>query len=157
MSAVLSNLWTDIRSRLLADTGTGGLFATGSELVNGVWLVNAPDSQAFPYLIIASQASRQDDSMTSRHHVVQFQVSAYIDEEPGYDPFVRGSAIGARLLGNWEATGTRIPGYGLDRWTPALSGSGWTASMCVFIQTREQHEPGVLHFVHEFEVRVNKG
>lgn len=159
MSAALPNLWTDVRARLLADTGTGGLFNVSTPLVAGLWLVNAPDSQAMPFLVMSSQALRNDDTFTSRHHVVEFQVSSFIEEEPatGYDPFARGASIAGRVLGDWSLQGTRLPSFGLDRWTPALSGSGWSASPVEFVTTREQHTPGVVQFVHEFVVRLSQG
>lgn len=157
---ITAALLTDVYNRLLADTGSGGLFA-GTPLVNGAYNVYAPSStaaSAYPYIIFNAETSENVDSFNTAVVDARFSVHTYVAEEDasGIAPWSRGKAIVARVRGDWDAQAGRTPSFGLDRWQPTLTGSGWSASIVVSDTEMEQHEEGVMHWVQSFRCLVSK-
>lgn len=148
-------LMQSIRTRLTGDTGTGGLFASGSPLLSGVFLTRAPEKQAFPFAVITLVDATADDAFRTKTDTVVFQVSVYVDLN-STSPLQRMSDILERIDGNWEtvAYGTQ-PTYGLDRWRPTVT--GWSPD----IVTRERamqmaDTPDVLTFIAQYRVNISR-
>lgn len=55
-------VWKAIIDRMLADTGAGGLFQTGSPLITTVYVGQAPASTAYPYIQITQAAETEEDT-----------------------------------------------------------------------------------------------
>lgn len=154
----LPKLYGDILARAQADTGTGGLFNSGTPLVTGIFNTFGPRGQAFPHMIFVLESAAQRDAMNTSTRLVQWGLHTYIEEKPasGAAPFAAYSTIMERVLGDWTAQSNRTPSYGFDRWTPTLSGSGWSATITEHTGSRTSHETGFLHFIEDFQVWVSK-
>lgn len=157
MASYLPILYQAIGDRLTGDTGTGGLFNSGTPLVTQLRNTVIDQGQAFPYLVMRCQGGDVEDGFSVRTHKVSVTIDAYIEEQPasGYDPFDRGSKILDRVEGDWDLQSTRVPSFGLDRFTPTLA-NNWYAGPFQMLRVREAHEPGVLHWIMDFEILVSK-
>lgn len=158
MSSYLPKLYQAIGDRLTGDTGTGGLFNVTSPLVTQFRNTVIASSQAFPYLVMNVTTAMNSDGFNLRSHMVTFSIHVYVEEQPnaGGDSFSTGASIIDRVEGDWDLQSTRIPSFGLDRWVPTLTSSSWTCSQCVLLNSSEAHDPGVLHWILDFRVYVNK-
>lgn len=148
-----------IGARAYADTGTGGLFASGANLVTGVWNTRVPEGTAFPYIQYNVVTSRQDDAFRMRSIEIELDFHIYVAERPqagGTDPFQRGVAILERLAGDWSVQGTYLPSYGFDRHPLDLSAGSWTGGYMERIGGSEQHEDGMLHWVESYRLTASK-
>lgn len=153
---MIVQLEADISARLLADTTLTGLLGSSSAIYNQY----VPDETAFPYVyyVVTSAASGDGfrlgkmDYMIDVHWCVEERSNAN-----SYDPVVRGRAIEVRIFGDWlsQSAGT-APTYGINRWQPTLTGSGWSASVCVFKDARPEHTDGLMHWIHRYSLVVSK-
>jgi hypothetical protein len=108
----LTNLVQAVRTRLTTDTGTGGLFNAGNELVGGVFFQRA-GTEAVPtrYLVITIGNVSNDDDMSNNLLQVQFNINVHITRIEG-DTIVQSNII--------DRVYER-----LHDWTPTLS--AWAA------------------------------
>lgn len=153
MAYYLTELMDAIRDRLQADTGSGGLFASGAELVSSVWPVRAPEeSDGYwhaagkdaedPHIVFNVRATGAPDGFRTKSRAVEISLAIYVkpSHDPASDPLEDLGAIAARVEGDWEAqsVGT-APTYGLVRWTPTITNHG--ANALEFPQAGEVIEP----------------
>lgn len=154
MSAYLPGLMAAINTRLANDTGTGGLYATGANLITWHgWAV--PEGQAMPFVSMAIVDAQPSDSFRTKTDIVLFQVATVVDLNSS-NPEQRAADILERIDGNWEAVAYGTPpAYGLDRWQPTVT--GWSPSIIERVRTSQtQNEDGALQFVSEFRVYISK-
>lgn len=154
----ISRIWQDIYERAINDTSSGGLFETGSAIITGFYNTYAPVGIAFPYCVFVLENAAADDAMNTRVRKIEWSIHTYIAEEPasGVDGFGVYAKIHQQIIGDWELQGGRVPTHGFDRWQPGLAGSGWTASINEHVNSRTDHNDGVLHFIEDFRVWVSK-
>jgi len=161
MAFYLPKLWADIRDRLLSDTGEGGLRNADAPLVAAADITNifARAGGGYPSIVYNVASATQTDAFRTATREVTFDVHVLVEEQPddGGDPADIGAKILARIAGDWTAqpAGTG-PTYGLDRWQPPLSGTGWSASIVEAVDSREEHAEGMYHWVETFRVLVSK-
>lgn len=137
-------IYQAIKARLESDTGTGGLFASGAELVSSVQDYWVMPKQPLPVIVIdipsivdMSGFSVDSKTATVRIHTFNSRNPAEVDGT---------SDILARIYGD----SNRTPTYGLHRHTLVVSG-GWTATKIIHRNSTSVHEEDVYHFVDEFE------
>ena len=155
----LAALWGQINARAIADTGTGGLFNAGTPLVTAIYNNTMPEGSTFPYLVYDTLAATPRDAFRTSMFRVVWRVNVYVEKNSTTitDTAARGSAIIARLLGDWTAQNYGVaPTYGYDRWTPDLSSAGWSATASRSIGSGEAHEDFLWHWYEEFETFVSK-
>ena len=148
-----------IGARAYADTGSGGLFASGSELITGFYNTRVPEGAEFPYVEYNVVSSQQADAFAMRVVEIELDMHVYVAERPqagGTDPFQRGAAILARIAGDWSEQATRLPSYGFDRHPLDLSAGTWTGGYMERIGGSEQHEDGMLHWVESYRLTASK-
>jgi len=159
MSDWRSPLMAAINARALADTGSGGLFAASNPLIptaGAIYQGAAPTRAAMPFLVFRLVNIAVADTFRDVEHVVEWAMDIYVGEtDTAYDPTDRANKITERVIGDWVEQADRTPTYGFDGWSPDLSASGWTG-LASNIRTAERDlpEPGVVHRVIEFELRV---
>lgn len=166
MASDLPYLWLAVYNRLTGDTGSGGLFASGSNLVRAVYNTRPPVSvegtSNFPYIVYSVFESDPSES-AFRTRVwrrrVRFDVFVEAEANNTVDAMARGSDILRRIEGDWEdqATGTG-PTFGIDRWKPSLTGSGWTADIFDPVDGGEDHsfEDGYFSWFITYDIRNSK-
>ncbi len=166
MASDLPYLWRAVYDRLTGDTGTGGLFATGANLVRAVYNTRAPmnaeGTTAFPYIVYSVFESDPSES-AFRTRVwrrrIRFDVLVESEANNTIDPLARGADILRRVEGNWEdqVAGT-APTFGIDRWKPDISAGGWTADIFDAVDSGEDHsfQDGYYAWFITFDIRCSK-
>jgi len=157
----LPKLWTDISARLEADTTLMAALPSGSGILNSRSFDNSP----LPVIVYNVVSDTSDDAFRLSHRIVSFDVHVYVERSASASPNVAGQVDGftvagtliGRIDGDWTAqTFGTGPTYGLDRWRPSLTDSGFAATVCVKKSSREMHDDETLHWVLEYEVRISK-
>lgn len=166
MNWYLATLSDAIRDRAEADTGSGGLFETGSTLISGIYLNKAPaqvgaaGDPAFPYVVFSTGDGFNDDSFRTRTVVREITFDVYqASEESGVDVADVSSKIIGRLIGDWtEQSAGSPPSFGFDRFVPDLSAVSWSAGPMQFESDADLSgdEDGLLRYRLTFSLRVNK-
>lgn len=144
----------DIRTRLTGDTTLTALLGATSSVFNQY----VPPDTAFPYVWYVIENSENVETFRTASIEVSFSVHWAVEERANaYDPIARARAIELRLFGDWyaQSAGT-APTYGLNRWQPTLSGSGWSADIVSWQGTRPNHAEGVMAWYQEYTVRLSK-
>lgn len=146
-----------IYDRLLGDTGTGGLFAVGSELVNGIRVNQLTPGTERPYILINTVSeTAQDEGFTHDGHLVTTQVTVYTNPRDGGLEAMR--AILRRIYGDAVEQSDNLPTYGLMRWKPDISASGWDANPIEFeSQNQVQQDADVLQRALTLSCWITKG
>ena len=156
MSANLARVFTAIRTRALADTGSGGLFASGANLVTGIYAETGSQTLAFPYITI-TLFDEEDDTFAKDGSIVNVQFHIYHNAvASGIGPIEACGAIIERLRGDATQQSNRVPTYGFHRHKLTLSQSGgalWGAGLMRRLRGTTAHEKDVYHFIEEYEVR----
>jgi hypothetical protein len=142
-----------IKTRLQADTGTGGLFVTPGPLVTGCYSIIAPPnlSAAYPYLLIDHEGDAPLDgfglNMVERSFRVHIwavtSIAAALDAV---------EAIGNRVYGD----GNRAPAYGLHRHTLAFAGGSWTGGIIEYRDTVIDPDQDYYHIIQRYVTRFQK-
>lgn len=133
-----------VKTRLEADTGTGGLFAVGSPLVTGVYAMIAPFGATYPYLFIDVAGTGVQDAFALDLLEVRFRVHCFATADNGYEPI---DNIMRRVYG---AAG-RTPTYGLHRHALAMAGSpGWSALPIRFDGMNTDNDQDHYHIIHDY-------
>lgn len=143
-----------IHDRLLADTGTGGLFESGSELVDSVYFEDAGENPSMPFLVLGFE---EDASAIDDARLVRMSLDVHIFTErasASYVGLVRAEKIGWRVMGNWRDNANRIPDYGLERWQPTIAGFGVTPF--AYGGMFGAHQPEVLHQILRFSAQLTE-
>lgn len=135
-------VWRAVYARYLADTGTGGLKNASAPLITGMFLIRAPESQPYPYIVYDIQDDVEDDTKGSNRSIVFPVFNVYADAE--LDP---GSAANAAIL-------TRLK-FLYHRWLPTLS--GFAFETCQRRGGRLLQTPDdAWHFTDEYTVGVSE-
>lgn len=148
-------LWVAIYARLTGDTGTGGLFNVGNELVAGVYNTMPTELQVnedSKYVVFSVASASQGDAFDMDVVEYTFRLSVFTPVKAG---LTAASAIIDRVYGNGVASSGNLATYGLHRWLPSLSG-GWTATVCQRVDQDTNHSEDVYQFVETFRVTCSK-
>lgn len=153
---MIVQLEDDIRARLVADANLTGLLGAATSLYNQY----VPPDTAMPYVVYDMESAETDDAFRTARYIAGFRVHWYVaerDNANAYSPVVRGRAIELRIMGDWTAqTAGTGPTFGIQRWKPTLTSSGWTADLCEWQRTVADHTGGVMHWIAEFKVGIAK-
>jgi hypothetical protein len=66
-----------LRTVALADTGAGGLFQTGSPRITGIFNTQAPQGQAYPYVVMQAVSDVSDDTTTTQVADLRFEFAIF--------------------------------------------------------------------------------
>lgn len=160
-------LRTAIITRAQADTGSGGLFETGAQLVNAIgYAVESRIAAGFnakmPYISFSFLQSEQADGYDYDlcAILVQFHVWNTMARDADSDIC---HTILERLSGNATTQADREPDYGFHRWTGDLylglppPDPIWKLSkMHLVTPNVESHEDGVWHFIQTYRVHASR-
>lgn len=174
MAYWLTELESAIYARLIGDTGSGGLLASGSELVAahpggsglGIYRTMIPEASTgtvYPCVTFMVGQASIDDAMrtATRACRVLFAVEVQRTGTSGatqFDPVARGAAIAQRVEGNWyeKAAGT-APDYGLDRWRPSLGGgTTWESDIMALESWATAHDESLFRWELNFTVLISR-
>lgn len=166
MASDLPALWLAVYNRLTGDTGSGGLFNSGNELVEAVYNTRPPimpeTPTPFPYIVYSVfESSPEESAFRTRvwRRRVRFDVYVEMEANNTIDPLARGGLILRRLEGNWDEKAAGVaPDYGIDRFQPTLTGSGWTADIFDAVDGGEDHNPDDRYYCWfmTFDIRCSK-
>lgn len=147
-------LWTKIKARAAADTGTGGLFKVGSELVSGIYNTFANPSLADQnsYIVFSVASAGQDDAFALDVITYTFRFAVFSPVSAG---LAGPSAIIDRLYGDALDQAGRVPTFGFHRWQPTLAGD-WTATVCQRVDQDTNHSEDVYSFIETFRITCSK-
>ena len=147
----INALITAVRTRLLADTGSGGLFpVAGGNLVTAVYGMVAPSNAEPPYLLIDAAATDNKDGFSLDLNEVRFRVHLFALATDGFSP---ADAIHQRVIG--EAS--RTPSYGLHRHALTLAGgSGWTTTAIQHAGTNYDNDEDHYHVIDDFITHIQR-
>jgi len=136
----IAELTKVVRARAVADTGTGGLFEAGNEIINAfnAWRVAPKTSMPYGWFEIAS--AEQDDTIPRDEYIATVRLHLTTDVTAGF-------GYPDEILDRYFAL--------YHRWTPALVG-GWTAGIMVCSRFGMIGEDNEYHFWLDFELRVSK-
>lgn len=113
----------------------------------------APEQQGYPFIVCTVESNTASDAFNARVRELVFQVHSYVQEQMGGDdPWQTIANIDQRIIGDWPQQASRLPTYGLDRWTPNVTATGWTSDMCGLLDSTPANELGVFHTIHRFRV-----
>lgn len=115
---------TAIIDRLEADTGTGGLFAAGANLVSGVYYIRAADNATRPYIVL-NVSMGEDHALTSDGCEFNLLVRIVAAASDGGAAL---QAIWNRVFGDSMLQAGRVPSYGLHRHTLTMPSNPLSAS-----------------------------
>lgn len=99
-----------IRSTILGDTGSGGVFETGgANKIVGCWTGDAPDDTDYPYVVVTSSSEEQVPDFDGDFDRITVDVTLYADRSAG----IRDAAdIAARLRTLLSRVALTVSGYG---------------------------------------------
>lgn len=177
MAYWLTELEKAIYDRLTGDTGSGGLFNVGNELLAthplgssagvGVYntqIPNASSGTVFPAIVFQVTAAQGDDALRTATRQVRVYVSVEVQRtnpsgtSSAYNPLSRGALILQRVEGNWyeKAAGT-APDCGLDRWKPDLGvGTTWVSDILAIESWSAAHDDMVLRWELTFTALLSR-
>lgn len=158
-----STLLAEVTSRLINDSGTGGLFASGNRLVTAVWTRRFPLPNTsitdYPYVIVYFDAIQGNDTFKDEAKRIGMRVEWFVDEQANsVDSVERCGKILERVVGDWTDQSSGIPTYGLHHWTPTLQ-AGWNSGPLLFESASDESFAdglGVIRWSAMFSVEVNK-
>ncbi|REK40880.1 MAG: hypothetical protein DWQ20_00700 [Actinobacteria bacterium] len=134
MAYWIQDIEKEIYERLTGDTGSGGLFASGSELVSSVWTDLVPpssdpwwhangkdaDDPTISFVVRGTSLADTTESAGRALEVV-FTVECRAFD-PSTPPGEIINAILNRIEGDWFDQASQVPTFGIDRWAPTLDG-----------------------------------
>lgn len=136
-----SAVWQAVYARYLADTGSGGLNHASAPIITGLYINQAPERQAAPYVVFNVQNESHDDSLGSSFVRVDCAFNVYVNKETA-DP---ASVVPIRdrlkaLFNRWTASGV----------------TGYTFTAMQRVGSLEIPTPDQLaHFADEYTVKVS--
>lgn len=148
-----------VNDRILADTGSGGIFNVGSPLAGAVYLGFLPSRTAIPAIVHRTVDASNDDSFPAGRWEIEWALDIYVPKGSTTvsAPYDRANKIAERLVGDcWEQSG-RLPSFGFHHWTPAAVG-GWTFGGWneVLNAGRDVSDSEAVHLVIECRLAVNR-
>lgn len=146
-----TRLFVAIKARLDADTGAGGLFATGANLISGVYQTIAPttlnDDNSYIVFSVASVQNQDAFTMDVVEYTIYLSVFAPVDGGTAAP-----QAIIDRIYGNAISQAGRIPTYGLHRHSLVLTSTSWKGGIMHRIDQQTNHSETVLNYVEVYRV-----
>lgn len=168
MSHWMPYLQKAVWDRLRADNGTGGLFASGAELVNAVYMGLPPENAAGPaFIVMTIDDMERVDTARVRSVRVAFSLIAHVtnglslgqDPSTTNDALLRAASVTERVYGDWDQqAGQRNPTYGLDGYKMTIGGSSpaWSAQTCKWVRTEDVSDAEWLRYAMAFEVQLDR-
>lgn len=155
-----STLWTVVKARAEADTGTGGLFNTTSRIVNGIFNTAAPANMPMPHVIWQIESWVQSDAFRNATYLVHFIFHVYVKTIPvdAATAHATGSSIVNRLRGNFQdgsAGDSTYPQHGFHRWGAQTVGD-WTANSWSHRSSITAHGNKELHYLERYFVLIQQ-
>lgn len=141
-----------IYDRLVGDTGSGGLLATGSELVSNVYnhMRNPSDTLSDkPYIVFAVDDWTQDETYDTSGITVDFTVHIFGAPRGGTTVFRN---VINRVFGDWKPT--TAPSFGLHRWAAGSLGGNLTMTQCFRVGGGSDHTDDAYHYVERYKAFV---
>lgn len=129
-----------ILARITSDTGTGGLYETGDQLINGVYFDVEDPGATVPYLVVSFPTIDEDDTFPT--DAVDMDVTIELVSDRRTSTF----SADAEVLGRIK---TRF-----HRWGMTLSGYAATTMQRVTGSTA--HDEVFRHYIESYSVRVEE-
>jgi hypothetical protein len=148
----LAALYKVIYDRAVADTGSGGLFNSGTPLITGIFNNSVASSAVLPYIVYNVAADTAMHAFTRDIFRYQFRLQVYVARNTA-DPFLVGSNIIKRAFG--DSSGGSAPSYGFHRWTPSLAGS-WVSTTVLSLGEHQEHTDDCFCWVQDYWSLVSK-
>ena len=149
----LANLNLVLRTRALADTGSGGLFNATTPLINA-WNWHAvPEDTTFPYVVqtVAGYVAEDAFQLDIERILVRFSIWHERESQTDADPFLTVSNIEARIRGNWSsASPGTAPTYGFHRFTPTFTGE--TGTTMGRVQIIDNSDGDYINLIAEYKL-----
>jgi len=152
-------IWTAIKARIDADTGTGGISNAGTPLISGIYssfAVTGASTASKPYIVFDVDGAQQQDGfeidiieLSIRLHVFARMDSATTS---GFD---KCSAIIDRLYGDGIDNVNRIPSYGFHRHELTISSGKYTGSIMHRTGMAQEHDEDHLHFIESYSLLIS--
>lgn len=151
-----------IRTRALADTGSGGLFYASGPLLKSFTFEYAPATNSatpltdiMPYVVFNFPAWEEDPTFNTDVQSVVCQFHLFLPRESGANA---ASAILARIYGDGIAQTNRTPTYGFHRHALSLGDTDvtapWYASPMRRTSRNTAHERDVYHYIDSYDFNV---
>lgn len=154
----LARLWLALKTRAVADTGSGGLFNATTPLINGFYPGKVPTAStlAFPYVVIGSELKGGPHAFGKDIALGMIDFHLYVSEDDSSgDPYQKMSDLEKRLSG--DSTNGSTPSFGFHRHPLTISGGSWTATQLVWEGTTDEPvEDPVLHYVQRYTLYGSK-
>ena len=105
-------LSTAIYARAIADTGSGGLFASGDQRINAWYTNEAAANAALPYAVCTLVGSAENDAFDSARRGIEtvWQVGVYHDKLAS-SAHVKHQAACERIVARFRRIGLTVTGY----------------------------------------------
>lgn len=162
----LSLVAAAIRTRALADTGTGGLFNVGSPLVKSCTHEYAPATDSatnladlLPYIVFTFPSWEEDQTFSSEMQRITCSFHVYTLRENGA---VVGANIMDRIYGDAVTQANRTPTYGFHRHTlvlgsqVGLGNATWYPSAMRRTSRNTAHERDVYHYIESYHIDLTR-
>ena len=149
----LASVFLKMTDRARADTAAGGLFASGTPLINAIYPMKPPTSEelSFPYVVVGAGVDEAGQTtFTGEGAIATVEFHIFVSTT-GTEPLKRLSDIERRLFGN--TSGGAAPSVGFQRWTPSTDGT-WTFAPMAFQGTRFEGEADpIYHIVQTYSLK----
>jgi hypothetical protein len=164
----LAGLNQAIIARVRADTGAGGLWATGARLINAIsYTFEARGDTtgvgvAMPYVTFEMTNSETRDGYGFDLQEIYMRFHVWYAFLRNKDAAITAAAnIVDRLYGNALAINTRVPSYGFHRHLLVLTTTGiaatpWATGMMWKTSSNEAHEHEALHFIETYRLNMSR-
>lgn len=143
----------------MSDTGAGGLFQTGSNLVQG-WYPNlAPPELAFPFVVTDLVGGGNQHAFNKDIVGLTCRMNVYheMESESSTDTMNTCSLIIRRLIGNWaSASPATAPTYGFHRHPLVVASGDWASTVMSLDDQSEEHTDGIWHFILFFKFYLQR-
>jgi len=156
MSFYLPKLWPAIRTRLSAD-------ATLTAIVPALYMAEGLNTDGNPMPLISYNivSVTPIDAFKTATDEVTFDVHLFAERaglgtDGGDIADTMATALN-RIRGDWMDQTTRVPTFGLDRYTFTLTGSNCTCTPCERTNGPiEAHEDDTFHWISTFRLYISK-
>lgn len=146
-----TRLFVALKARLDADTGTGGLFATGANLISGVYNTLAPTTltDTNSYIVFNVASAEQMDGFNIDVIEYTFYLSIFTPVDSGLSA---AQAIIDRIYGNALSQAGRVPTYGLHRHSLTLTSTSWRGGIMHRIDQQTNHTETVYQHIETYRI-----
>ena len=164
----INGLAQAIRARALADTGTGGMFNSGSPLLKSFLHYFGPEaatdaqlSAIVPYCVFAVGPIHSDPGYNENQYEADVEMHIFDARKLGHSA-VTIEAISDRLMGDAIAQTNRTPTYGFDRHQLVLTNAGpeahgpWSPGPLRFVSLTPLHDTDFWHYNVLFTITMTQ-